>query len=369
MKIRDLEVKVLHVNQRGNWVLLFVHTDSGLTGFGEASQTGNDAFMVEYLRQITPRIKGLDPRDIIHVCNIINPLGPFRQRFTQAAASAVEMALWDICGKAAGLPVYRMLGGAVHPSLRLYANINRGLIEKTPQEYSRMAQRAVDSGFNAVKCDPFEGVHRFELGKETSGGDIQLGLERLSAIRSTIGDDVELMVDAHTRFNYPMAKMLCASLESFNLFWLEDPLEIEHTEATAELRSTFSMPMAGGEVMWNRHGFRKLLDTDCLDVLMPDVKYCGGIKELQWISNLADDYGVLISPHGPSGPVSVAAAVQAMLGTQNFLILEYAFGEVDWREELTMGSERIIDGHIPAPEKPGLGIELDRKMIEKHCKP
>ena len=365
MKITDLDVRVVHINKRGNWVFLFIHTDSGITGLGEASQTANDKFMVESFRQIRSRIQGEDPLEILKVYRKINPMGPFQNQFMQATASAVEMALWDICGKAAEMPVYKLLGGKVHSAVRLYANINRGLVEKTAEEYAEMAQRAVNAGFNAVKCDPFDGVYRYDLASGESWKSVIMGLERLRAVRSAIGDNIDLMVDAHTRFNYPTARELCARLEEFNLFWLEDPVDITQTNDWRKIKAEYCKPLAGGEVLWNRNQFRQMLDQDCLDVLMPDVKYCGGIKELKWISDLADSYGVLISPHGPSGPVSLAAGAHAMLGTANFLTLEFAFGEVDWREELTRGSEHIIDGQIQIPENPGLGIELDPKIIDK----
>ena len=367
MKITDLQVRVVHVNQRGNWVFLRIHTDSGITGWGEVSQTGNDRFMVEILDQITPRLIDEDPFDITRVCNLVNPLGPFTNRFARVAASGVEMALWDIYGKAMEQPVYRLLGGAVHPSIRLYANINRGLTEKTPEAFCRMARRAVESGFPAVKCDPFDGVYRFILNQDSGGEGIEAGIERLRAIRAEIGDEVKLLVDCHARFNAPAVKETCARLEEFNLYWIEDPVNIEHTKVTAEIRDKYSPAMAGGEIIWNRYDFRKFLDADCVDILMPDVKYCGGIKEVKWASALADTYGVLVSPHGPSGPISLAAGAQAMLGESNFLTLEYSFGEVDWRDELTAGTEQIVGGEIPLPELPGLGVELNEKALEKYA--
>lgn len=364
MKITGLETRAVYVNRRGNWLFVLVHTDAGITGLGEASQSGNDHLVSAYLSQMERLIRDQDPFDIEHIGA---QLRSFRSRLGLKAASAIEMALWDICGRAVGLPAYRLWGGGLRDSIRLYANINRGLTQRTPEGYARRASQAAEAGFTAIKCAPFDGIHHSQFDRGINWAAIERALECLRAVRHAVGDGVDLLVDAHARFNTPVAMQVSALLEEFDLFWFEMPVPQGQVEATTEIQAASTMPIAGGEGLFSRRQFKELLDARCLDVLMPDAKYCGGIGELRRVASLAETYGIPVAPHGPSGPVSVAAGVHAMLGTPNFLILEFAFGEVDWRGQLTRATERIVDGYIPAPEAPGLGIELDEETLERHA--
>jgi len=366
MKITGLETRTVKVNHRGDWVFVFLRTDEGVTGLGEASHSGNDALMVQRLKQAEEFLIGREPFDIERTVSALVQQGVFRSRFSAGGAGAVEMALWDIAGKAVGLPVFRMLGGAVHRQVRLYANINRGLVERTPEEFARMAERAVAAGFDAVKCDPFDGLHLARLGREAGERALDPAMSRLKAIRRAVGEKVDLLVDAHARFSPALAREVARRLEEFGLFWLEDPVELEQMEALLELRRATQIPLAGAEGLINRFEYRRVLERGCLDVILPDVKYCAGILELKRIASLAETFGVLVAPHGPSGPVSLAASVQAMLGTPNFLIQEYAFGEIDWRADLAHGTEILENGRVPIPERPGLGVELDEKLLERY---
>jgi len=366
MKITGLETRVVKVNRRGNWVFVFVHTDEGITGLGEASHSGNDVLMVQRLKQAEEFLIGRDPFEIERVVSALAQQGALRSRFSAGGAGAIEMALWDVAGKAAGLPVYRMLGGAVHRQVRLYANINRGLVEGTPDEFARMAEKAATAGFDAVKCDPFDGLHLARLGREAEERAFDPAMSVLKAIRRAIGEKVDLLVDAHARFSPVLAREVARRLEEFGLFWLEDPVELEQMEALLELRRVTRTPLAGAEGLVNRFEYRRILERGCLDVILPDVKYCAGILDLKKIAALAETFGVLVAPHGPSGPVALAASVQAMLGTPNFLIQEYAFGEIDWRADLACGTEIVEGGRVPMPERPGLGVELDEKLLDRH---
>ena len=364
MKITGIDIRKIKVNARGDWIFVFVRTDAGITGVGEASQSGNDDLVVAHLRRMESVITGQDPSDIVRISARLAQMGVYRWRFGLGTAAAVEMALWDICGKSAGLPVYKLLGGALRRSIRLYANINRGLVERTPEEFADTACRAMEDGFTAVKCDPFDGFHLNGLGKGSVEAAMEQGTARLRAIRDGIGDGIDLMVDVHARFNVPSLRTLVQRLAEFNLLWLEDPVPIEHFSFMGDLRRETQTAIAGGEGLHSPEEFKSLLDMGCLDVFLPDVKYCGGILPLKRISSLIDMYGALVAPHGPCGPVGIAASVHAMLGTPNFLILEYPFGEVDWRDRFTKGTEHVSDGQVPLPDAPGLGIELDESMLE-----
>lgn len=251
------------------------------------------------------------------------------------------------------------VGGKCRSKIRLYANINRATSERTPRGFAQNAERAVDEGFTAVKCAPFDNVSVSDISKNSQSSAINLGVDRIRAIRKCIGPDIDLLVDCHSRFNPGLFIQTSKALDDLNLFWIEDPVPLVDLDAVAHVSQSTSMPIATGERLRTLSDFDKLLKHGSVDYILPDVKHVGGLLGLKKIATLAETTNVRITPHNPSGPVATAASVQCMASVPNFGILEYAWGEVDWRSTLVDPPETIKDGFIEIPNRQGLGITLN----------
>ncbi len=356
LNIKAIETESIHVNHRGNWLFVKVHAEDGTTGIGEASHGRDDERVRNLIETLTPSLLGLNVLD----------LESYRSRFFRdseghsyhTAVSGIEHALWDIAGKYIRVPCYQLLGGKCRNRIRLYANINRATIDRTPQGFALNAEKAVAEGFTAIKCAPFEGVSASDISKRTLNAAINLGVDRVRTIRSAIGPDIDLMVDCHSRFNSGLIIQTARALDDLNLFWIEDPVPLTDLDAVAHVSQSTSMPIATGERLRTLTDFDRLLKNGRVDYILPDVKHVGGLLGLKKIATLAETTNVKVTPHNPSGPVATAASVQCMASIQNFGILEYAWGEVDWRHNLIDPSEQIIDGFIELSNQSGLGITL-----------
>lgn len=356
LKIKSVETEIIHVNHRGNWVFVKLHAEDGTTGIGEASHGRDD----EHVRHLIDTLKS----NIIGT-NVLE-LESFRHRFfrdseghaSHTAFSGIEQAMWDLAGKTLGVPSYQLLGGKCRNKIRLYANINRATVDRSPLGFARNAEQAVAEGFTAIKCAPFDGVSVSDITKGTLTPAIGLGIDRIRAIRTAIGPDIDLMVDCHSRFNSGLIIQTAKALDDLNLFWIEDPVPLTDLDAVAHVSQSTSMPIATGERLRTLTDFDRLLKRGKVDYILPDVKHVGGLLGLKKIATLAETTNVKVTPHNPSGPVATAASVQCMASVLNFGILEYAWDEVDWRSTLVDPPEQIIDGFIELSTRAGLGISL-----------
>ncbi len=360
MKITRLDLDAVHVNHRGDWAFVHVHTDEGLRGIGELRAGKNYGGRVRAVRELETMLVGWDARRIEQVV----------WKFTQGdagedrigAVSAVEQALWDILGKALGVPVHTLLGGACRETIRLYANINRATTDRTPEGFARNAAAAVAEGFDAVKLAPFDGMPaRMDSAKEA-----RQGIACMYAVREAIGPDVDLLIDCHSHFTVRGALEVADALRDLDLFWFEQPTPETDLEDVLKVQERCGIRTAGGEQRMLRRGFREVLERRAMDVVMPDVTVVGGIGELKKVGEMAEAWGTPVAPHGPFGPVMIAAGVQAMAAHPGFLILEYGWGEVPWRNALTLPAERIENGRIALTDRPGLGLELNPDVVEAH---
>ena len=364
MQITHLEPIVVHVNHRGDWVLVRVHTDEGVAGLGEASHSGNDVLVIAVLRQMGERLRGQDPRNIEALWHRMdrNNAG----RVYQTALSAVEQALWDILGQLLGVPIRVLFGGARRDRLRLYANINRHVRERSPRGFARAAAQAVSEGFTAVKLAPFDELRDPDHVRTGPRAAWRCGLERVRAVREAIGAEIELAVDCHGRMEISEALVVARELEDCDLFWYEEPVPHTFPDALARITARVPMPTASGESVYAIEGFRPFLTAPVVDVLMPDVKHDGGLMETKRIAGAARMSQLLVAPHNPAGPVSTAATAQVISTVANFFILEYAWGEADWRADLLAPPERIEEGYLILPDGPGLGHRLNMDVVEAH---
>ncbi len=364
MQITAIEPQIIQVNPRGDWVLVQVHTDAGLIGLGEASHSTDDALALSLLARYGDALKGRDPTQIQAIWT-----GLARRhdgRVAHTVVSAIEQALWDLLGQALGVPIRTLFGGAVRERIRLYANINRHVQDRSPDGFARAAAQAVAEGFTAVKLAPFDEVGAADLPRTGPRAAWRKGVERVEAVRAAIGEAVELLVDCHSRFDESGALQVADALAGCHLYWFEEPVPHTMPDALERITARSPFPTASAESAFAVEGFAPFLTRHVVDVIMPDVKHCGGLGELARIAAAARANGVLVAPHSPSGPVSTAASAQLMSTVPNFSILECAWGEVPWRSELLEPAERIEGGYLVLPEGPGLGHRLNPRVAAQH---
>ena len=364
MKITAVEPVVVYVNRRGDWVFLLVHTDAGITGLGEASHSGNDALLLATVRAFARQLVGQNPLAINRLWRALSRVDG--GRIAHTALSGIEQALWDIVGQHLGVPVHALFGGAVRERLRLYANINRHVTDRSPAGFARAARQAVDEGFTAIKLAPFDEVRGRDHVRTGPRAAWRTGVARVEAVRAAIGDDVDLMVDCHGRMEVSEAVAVGRALADCNLMWYEEPVRHTFPDHLAEVAGRVPMPVASAESVFGVEGFRPFLLERAVDVLMPDVKHCGGIAEMVNIAQAARLHELLIAPHNPSGPVASVATAHAVAVIPNFLILEYAWGEVDWRAELLTPREPVAGGYLRVSDAPGLGYRLNPDVVAAH---
>jgi len=370
LRITNLDIILVGVNRRGDWLLVKLETDEGLTGIGEASHGGSgparDAVVATILReQCLPLLRGRDPRAVVAATTALR--GIVDGIASATAVSACEQALWDLAGKAAGLPVFRMLGGPVRERIPLYANVNRGTEDRSPEGFARSAATAVKQGFRAVKCAPFDGVVRAQIRNREQRKLVRAGLDRVAAIRDAVGGEVDVLVDCHSRLDVPTAIEVATELRRLDVTWFEEPLQAEDIDGLARLRSRVAdLELIGGEGLFGIEGYWPYLAGKIWDVVMPDVKHCGGISALMAIARMAEARGIAVAPHNPSGPVAMIASAHAAAAMPSLRSLEYAWGEAPWRASLITPGEEIVDGHILLPIEPGLGINLNDATVAEH---
>jgi galactonate dehydratase len=367
---------------KGEWVFVVVRGENGLSGVGEATHGGDDVHLAHLVRaRLGPQLAG------VHVSATgqggSTPDALVRRWFAEAsvagrvmatAASAIEQALWDLAARTQQVPVYRALGApprSPNSSIDLYATLNRGIFDRSPDGFAQAARRAVQEGFRAVKCAPFDGVaHGGAQDLAERMALIDTGIERVAAVREAIGPGAWLMVDCHGRFLEAEAPLVSRRLAPYRLRWLEEPVPFDPDPLPlARVRQQIDIPIAAGELMFGADRFRPLLEAGAVDVLMPDVKHCGGLSEGKRIAELAAQHGVEIAPHNPSGPISTLASAHLCASLANATLLEFAWGEVAWRRALLSPPEPVRAGRLYLPDAPGFGAALDSRTLQEHDYP
>ena len=374
LRVSGFELLPVRATERTAWLFVRLATDQGLSGLGEVSDaTGSSNTSKQNAQRIESEllrffelVKGNSPLDVEAYRQQGEPLALAGGLISATAYSAVEHALWDLAGQVLQVPTHSLFGGRIRDSLPVYANINRTTSPRTPEGFAATAGRAVAEGFRAVKAAPWDGFPR-RGSSQAINEAIDKGIACVAAIREAVGPNVEVMIDCHSNFTVAMAQDVAKRLEPYNLAWYEEPIPPVRTAETLEIRKSIRQPMAGGEMLFGARGFAPLCRAQAVQVIMPDVKHCGGVLELTRIAALAQTDGVAVAPHNPTGPVATAASVQACAGMRNFRILELQWGEVDWRSELVSPPERFENGSIRVPESPGFGIRLNDKLARAHA--
>ena len=361
MKITD--VVTYKVKGRGwpdyPWVIIEVLTDEGISGFGESTPMEG---VFQAVSEIKKKIVGEDPSNIISLFLKISKRG------TYPFISGIETALWDILGKRLDVPLYRLLGGRCRRKIRVYVDgFFRGA-QYRPEEYAEKAKEVIKEGFTALKMDidgPLPSMHR--VNRQPDRKDLNLTVEIVAAVREAIGDDVDLAVDTHGEFNLPTILTLAEKLEPYDLMWIEDPVPLHggNIKTMAKVAHQIKTPICSGETL-TRSQFRELFELQAADIIMPDITYIGGVMELYKTAATAEVYHIPVAPHNMYGPIATMATLQVCAAIPNFTVLEYQYADVPWRDSILDEPIRIENGYIVVPEKPGIGVEVNKEELEKH---
>jgi len=329
------------------WLFLKIHTNAGITGLGEPITEGRAVTCAAAVKEIEPYLIGKDPRPVAHHWQAI-----YRHAFYRggpiltSVLSGIDMALWDIKGKALGVPVYELLGGPTRNRVRVYSHA------RTPEDMKRDMGR----GFTAFKTGPAK--RRPSRYVETPK-QVAYAVERFAELRKTVGDDIDIGIDFHGAISPATAKLLIKGLEPHNPMFVEEPVQCQNHDIMAEIAKGTHLPIATGERVFTKWGFRDVLEKGAATILQPDMCHAGGITEVRLIAGMAEAYYASIAPHNPLGPISLAAGVQMAASIPNFLIQE----QVSLGEGYLKQPFRVREGYLDLPTAPGLGIELDENAM------
>ena len=360
MKITDIKVFVVDCF-RTNWAFVKVYTDEGIDGVGEATLEYKEKALIGAVEHIKDVLVGQDPTNIERIAHDLYRDSYWRcGPVLMSAISAVETALWDILGKSLGVPVYKLLGGKTVDKVRIYVN---GWFAgaKTPEEFGEKARIAVKRGITAMKWDPF-GKSYLEI----SNKDLDTALKCVAAVREAVGDEMDLLIEGHGRFNVPTGIKIAKELEQFKPMLFEEPVPPDNLEALKAVRDKSPVAISAGERLYNMRQYKDLFEMRAADYIQPDISHAGGIMELKKISAMAETHYIAFAPHNPSGPVANAATLQLAGCCTNFSILEIMYSDVPWRGDVTNEELRYEDGYIYIPDKPGLGIEINEEACLAH---
>ena len=367
MKITDLRVFQTQ-GGHANWTFVKLYTDSGLTGVGEASLERNDEVVVKALETFRDFLVGQDPFQIEYIWNALyKQTFKYGQLIILTALSGIEQALWDIKGKALGVPVYELLGGKLRDKVRAYANawafqkiVTQMTAEDTPDSIAENALKMVDKGFTAMKWDPFR-----EGGQVIQRSEEEFALACVKAVREAVGPSVDILIECHGRFNMHSAIRIAHKLEPYDPFFYEEPIPPDNLDALAALQRSINLPIATGERLYTRWEFRPLFEKNAAQIIQPDICNVGGIWELRKIAAMAEAYYVSVQPHNSNGPVQTIASLHLDASIPNFVFQEFFYPYLDMYNEVL--TEPIIykDGYLEIPTSPGLGTDIREDVIRK----
>lgn len=383
LKITDLRVAVVQ-GAPMTCPLIRIDTNQGLSGLGEV----RDGASKNYALMLKSRLLGENPCDVDRLFRKIKQFGGHARQ--GGGVCGVEMALWDLAGKAYGVPAYRMLGGKFRDSIRLYADTTQSA---DPREFGDRLKNRLDSGFTYLKMDLGVGLvekipgtvsrplgissrdlartqHMF-TGMELTPKGVELMADYVAKVREVIGMEVPLAADHFGHIGINSCIRLARALEKYNIAWLEDMIPWQHAELLKKITDAVDIPVLTGEDIYLKEDFIKLCAMHAVDMIHPDLATSGGLLETKKIGDAAQEYGVPMAMHFAGTPVSFMANLHCAAATENFLALEHHSVDVPWWEDMVTGIEKPIfrKGFAMVPEKPGLGVELNAEVVRKHLAP
>jgi len=344
-KIKITRLETFLVKPR--WLFLKIHTDAGIAGLGEPLVEGRAKTVAAAIEEISPYLVGKDPRRVVHHWQAI-----YRHAFYRggpvltSALSGIDQALWDIKGKALGVPVYELLGGPTRSKVKVYGGA--ATVEHIEREKKK--------GFTTIKT----GVAKKRPARIIdTPGFIDYAVERFASLRKAAGDEMDIAIDFHGAISPQTAKILIKELEPYQPYFIEEPVQCQNVDVLADIAKSTHIPIATGERIFTKWGFREILEKRAASILQPDLCHAGGITETKIIAGMAEAYYVAIAPHNPMGPISLASGIQLAASIPNFLCQEQAsLGDGYLKEPF-----KVKDGYVELPTKPGLGIELDEEQL------
>jgi galactonate dehydratase len=360
MKITGIETFICDC-YRTNWVFVKVLTDEGLYGWGEATLEMRELTVAQAVKELEPGLLGKNPMDIEDFW-----FHAYRDAYWRggpvlmSAMAGVDMALWDIMGKALDVPVHRLLGGKVREAVPCYLN-GWFAPAKTAEEFADKAAALVYSGFWGLKWDPFG-----DAWLTLSPKEFDRAMDCVAQVKAAVKGKLDLIIEGHGRFDIPTAFRIAKQLEKYDVLWFEEPIPPDNPRGLAQLRNRVGVCLAAGERLYNRYDYRDFFRLGCADYIQPDVCHAGGISELRKIANMAEVHHIPFCPHNPNGPVAHAATLQVAAATPNFFLLETMLDDVPHRAEICDERLCLQNGKTLVPDRPGLGIELDEAAIKKY---
>ncbi len=347
-KLTITRLETMKVKPR--WLFLKIHTDAGLVGWGEPVVEGRADTVAKAVEELSLYLVGKDPRNVVHHWQAM-----YRHAFYRggpvltSALSGVDMALWDLKGKALGVPVYELLGGPTRNRVRVYAHVGN-----SPERLQELKSR----GFTAFKTSVLNATRS---GIVASRNFIRQAADQFAALREAGGDDVDIGIDFHGAISPQNARLLIQAYEPHQPMFIEEPVACQNVDVLADIARATHLPIATGERIFTKWGFRKILERRAASILQPDLCHAGGITEVRLIAGMAEAYYAAIAPHNPLGPISLAAGLQIAASIPNFLCQEQVnLGEGYLRKPFV-----VKDGYIDLPTGPGLGIEIDEEALQK----
>jgi galactonate dehydratase len=367
MKITAVSTVVVNARMR-NWVFVKIETSTpGLTGWGEASLEWKTRAVVGAVQDLTPLLLDEDPRRTEHLWQVM-----YRQQFfkgdlvTLTAISGIDQALHDIKAKALNVPLYELLGGLVRDRVRMYDHLGGGSSdavynEATEEKFGDRARMSVADGFTALKVLAVPVSEMLDSHRALRDAE-----QLMASVREAAGDDIDIMVDLHGRTTPAMAIQYALVLAPYRPWFFEEPCPPENVDAMVEVARAIPIPVATGERLVSRFGFRELFEKRACSIIQPDVCHVGGISELKKIAAMAETYYMSVAPHNPLGPLATMVNIHFALSTPNFLIQEVMRSDVPWRNEVIDDPLRIENGFVLPPTRPGIGIEINEKAAAHH---
>jgi galactonate dehydratase len=345
-KLRITRLETFLVKPR--YLFLKIHTDEGIVGLGEPIVEGRAKTCATAVEELAPWLIGRDPRNVVHHWQAM-----YRHAFYRggpvltSVLSGIEQALWDIKGKLLGVPVYELLGGPTRDRIRVYAHVGNN---------PALLRQRKEQGFTAFKT----GIkNSTQSGTVASQKFIEEATEAFAALREAAGKDVDIGIDFHGAISPQNAKLLIKALEPYQPMFIEEPVQCQNVDVMAEIARGTHLPIATGERIFTKWGFREILEKGAATILQPDLCHAGGIMEARLIAGMAEAYYATIAPHNPLGPISLAAGLQLAASIPNFLCQEQVtLGEGYLKEPF-----KVENGYVQIPTKPGLGIELDEAQV------
>ncbi len=373
----DLKITDVKCAYSGGGLFVKIYTNQDIVGEGEAVDAiGGTYYLVQRLGNQLKGRSPLSPNAIFEQFRKGAFFGGAQSGMYVAVLSAFDAALWDLCGKALGVPVYQLLGGKFRDKVRVYCDTELYTVRNpVPEDYAKAARGAVDRGYTAVKFDIDEAndPNKYDRWNWTaSNAEIERMYNSIAAVRKEVGPHIDICVDMHGRYDAPTGRKVAKVMEPLNLMWLEEPVPADNVDVYKTITQETSTPICGGENFYLTYGYTRLLSESAIDIIMPDLQKCGGLGEGQRIAALANAYYTPFSPHMVGSYLGAMATAHVCAAVPNFHILEWqtlSDTQPKWKEIVKYDKPFIEKGFLVVSDKPGIGVEINDEGLKKYATP